>query len=90
MVDTSPKLDEIAARIGVHLHRIELARSDRDSGSPTYWGSQAWRAGSYLGVKYVSFQGNLFLTKTQALVYLAWLDAGNEGKHFQAMRDAAQ
>ena len=86
-------LTEIAKRISVHLHRFEEdpainnfgdALREQDKLKP-YWLSRAFQAGRYVGVIYVDYQGASNLTKAQAEKYLAWLDAGNVGKHWKAI-----
>jgi hypothetical protein len=84
------KMQEIAERIDKHLSRFEndpeinkpLDNTDR----PLYRGSGAfYGAGRYIGVRYISYQGSSNLTKSDALEYLKWLDAGNIGKHYKAL-----
>ena len=84
-----PKLAEIATRIHAHLKRFEAdpkinryKDADRHQRGlhPFYW-SGAYVGGSRVGVRYISYQGATCLTKQEALGYLAWLDAGNVGKH---------
>jgi hypothetical protein len=82
------KLDEIASRISAHLKRFEgdpktnIDRSGR--GLFDYYGAHATRAGSYVSVTYISYQGSRTLRKDEALAYLAWLDAGGVGTHYTA------
>ena len=83
------KLTEIAARINAHLKRIEadpkLNPWDNGPGSThPYYNAGAWEAGRYVGVKYVSYQGSHNFSKADAERYLAWLDAGNNGRHYEA------
>lgn len=75
-----PKLAEVARRISEHLHRFEREQTPK---SGRFFFANAWEAGSHVGVTYVSYQGKSFLTKADALAYLAWLDAGNRGKHWR-------
>lgn len=92
------KLDEIATRITTHLSRIEAdvilnppRRFDRDlgrwvegdGGTRRLWLARAQRAGSRVRVSYVSYQSAANLTRAEALAYLAWLDAGNVGTHYE-------
>lgn len=87
MSETEPvKLMEIAERIAAHLHRMERAQENHGRADSRYWHSNAWRAGSKVRVRYISYQGDGSpLTKSDALEYLRWLDAGNEGKHYTAL-----
>ena len=39
---------------------------------------------------YVSYQGEASLKKAEAEAYLAWLDAGNVGRHYEQQRSAKE
>ena len=82
------KLADIAYRINAHLKRFEADPkiNRRDDGGVRYWVPYSWHAGSYVGVRYVNYQGDYFLTKAEALRYLAWLNAGNVGTHYKMER----
>lgn len=85
------KLEELAKRIRAHLLRFEADKTinvARDSGLRPYYHPYASRAGSYVRVTYVTFQGGTTLTKDEAQAYLDWLDAGNVGTHWRAQRTA--
>lgn len=56
-------------------------------GSSPYFQPNAYQAGRYVGVCYISFQGASNLSKADAEKYLAWLDAGNVGRHYEALRE---
>jgi hypothetical protein len=43
-------------------------------------------SGSRIWVLPVGYQGPTSRTKSEALRYLEWLDAGNNGRHFEALR----
>ncbi len=99
------KLAEIAARIHVHLKRIEAdpklnpyrahdssgwrlateAERQRGEGIRWFFGARASATGRYVSVKYISYQSSTSLSKEEAERYLAWLDAGNIGKHYEAL-----
>jgi hypothetical protein len=92
--ERTPKLKEIAERINAHLKRIEADpelnqyknATHRQMKLKPYWNSCAWYGhGTRMGIRYISYQGNQTLTKADALEYLAWLDAGNNGKHYEAL-----
>jgi hypothetical protein len=53
-----------------------------------YYG--AWARGDRhrVWVIYITYQGGSYMTIEDAAKYLAWLDAGNEGRHFDALREA--
>ena len=81
---------EITARIKEHLRRFEADSkiNKRDSnGMLPFWHSGCWVGGRWLFVLYVSYQGASHLTTAQAEEYLAWLDAGNVGTHYQMKRE---
>lgn len=95
------KLSEIAKRIHAHLKRFEAdpaVASRPDPRHPDneraaiaqYYNGGAWASGRYVGIKYISYQPEYFLTKQEALAYLAWLDAGNVGRHYEAQRAVTQ
>ena len=80
-------LAEIAKRITEHLKVFEsdpTINAVNRSGSRPYYNAFARPAGSRVAVVYVSYQSRTCLTKTEALRYLEWLDAGNVGKHWTA------
>ena len=85
-------LKDIAARIDAHLKRFEadpainVKRERRLGGLRPYWNPGAGVCGRYVGVTYIRFQGTRCLPKTDALRYLAWLDAGGVGRHYEALR----
>jgi hypothetical protein len=85
--DNRLPLVEIAARISEHLRRIELAQPDHGSVTCPYWNAAAWKSGGWVGVMYVSYQHTSSLRRAEALRYLAWLDAGNEGHHQKALAE---
>jgi hypothetical protein len=83
------KLDEIASRINAHLKRFEAdpkINVARGGNLRPYYYAGAHRRGRFVGVRYVSFQGVRSISKADAERYLAWLDAGNEGRHHEALR----
>jgi hypothetical protein len=82
-------LDDIALRIKIHLQRFEVDtegvnKVDSHRLRP-YYLSGAYRAGAYVSITYVSFQGRHNLRRADAERYLAWLDAGNVGRHWAAL-----
>ncbi len=88
MRDAKLKLGEIAKRILAHLQRFEAdAKINKpvDHGGmrlKPYYCVNAYHAGSRIAIQYVSYQGSTCLSRDEALRYLAWLDAGNVGKHW--------
>lgn len=81
------KLKEIAELIAAHLKRFELdpAINTKSGMNSKYYHTNSWVAGSKIGIRYISYQSNYFLTKNEALLYLAWLDEGNVGSHWRAI-----
>lgn len=83
----TPKLGEIAERIAAHLRRFEadpVINPTREGRRiRAYYSPSALVRGSRVGIAYVSFQPETCLTKSAALGYLAWLDAGNVGRHWE-------
>lgn len=88
-----PSLTEVANRIAKHLTRFaaqkaiaekEWTDSHGDTRKLTmFWRPGAYRAGSRVKVRYVSYQYESSLTRDEAINYLAWLDAGNVGRHYE-------
>lgn len=83
---SAPKLRDIASRIDAHLKRMQ-ADSKINGVLPgreirPFWNAGAFVAGRFVGVRYVSFQGETNLTKADALAYLAALDSGQNVKHY--------
>jgi hypothetical protein len=83
-------LQEIADRIDAHLRRFEsdpkINVVDPTYKTKRYYCVGARRAGSYVSVCYVSYQGSRNITKADAEKYLAWLDACNVGPHYESLR----
>lgn len=88
------KLAEIADRITAHLRRFEtdttINAPDTKYRLRTYYNASAWRMGARIAVAYISFQVADRLSRDAALAYLAWLDKGNVGTHYEFERQTAQ
>jgi hypothetical protein len=83
-------LRETAEALRAHLERMERSPSINTVMHGTmkrFYNASAWVAGRYVGVRYISYQGNSNLTRADAEWYLAWLDGGGEGRHYEALRD---
>ncbi len=83
-------LTETAKRISAHLKRFEsdpVINVVRNHGGKRYYNANAVRLGQFVGVSYISYQGRTNLARPRAEAYLAWLDDGNEGRHFEAERE---
>jgi hypothetical protein len=93
MSEKHATLKDIAACISAHLKRIEAdpklnkfkhSTPEQASGHFTpFWLARCWGSGRGVGILYVGYQSPTTLTRRQAERYLAWLDAGNVGKHWQ-------
>jgi hypothetical protein len=85
------KLAAIAARIYAHLQRFErdpkINVTHPEYRTRPYYMANAGVSGAYVFVRYVSYQGTSNLRRDEALRYLAWLDAGNVGRHYEAFRE---
>ena len=83
-------LTETAKRISTHLKRFEadpaINAVRANSQSRPYYGAGAIRLGRFVNVQYITYQGRTNLSRQRAEEYLAWLDDGNEGRHFEAER----
>lgn len=89
-------MKELAARISAHLKRFEAdpeinrhaaARREQDRTVP-YYTARAFVAGAWIGIVYVSYQGATNVPRADAERYLAKLDAGFVGRHFEALRES--
>lgn len=81
------RLSEIAARILAHLRRFESDPKTNKihpvSKVTPYYDVNVHQGGGRVRVRYVSYQGTSSLTRTKAEQYLAWMDAGNIGRHYE-------
>jgi len=92
---------DLGQKIDAHLKRFEASpkinpgkRFDKETkewvidaqGVRDYWGARAHGDRHRVWVIYVSYQGGDHLSIEDAQKYLAWLDAGNVGSHFVALR----
>lgn len=89
-------MKELAARIKAHLSSFEadpVINADskgNGKGLRPYWNSSAhYGGGPKLSVMYVSYHGNSMLSKGDATRYLAKLDAGFVGRHYEALKEPA-
>jgi hypothetical protein len=86
-------LTEIASRIDAHLKRIEADPNlnpwhHGEGSTKSYYNAYAVSAGPYVMVTYVTYQGRRGLKRAEAEAYLAWLDEGHVGKHFERQQRA--
>ncbi len=99
MTERRISLTETAKRIARHLVRFAAtpsvaSKSWIDSKGEKreltlFWHPVCYRAGSRAMVKYVTYQYESSMTKAEAEQYLAWLDDGNVGRHYDAKKAAA-
>lgn len=64
-------------------------RTFPESKASRFYLAGAYRAGARICVRYVSYQNTSKLTADTARAYLAWLDAGNYGTHYEMERTTA-
>lgn len=82
---------EIADAIHLHLRRFErdpkINPIDPKYKTRPYYMAGAGATGNgRVWVRYVAYQLTSYLTRADAARYLAWLDAGNVGRHCDALR----
>lgn len=86
---------EIAEKIDAHLKRFEKDPKINAPYSPVgnpktrllyYWHAGARGCGRWISICYVAYQSRSSISKMDGERYLAWLDAGNVGRHFEALR----
>jgi hypothetical protein len=89
-----PTLNEIADRITAHLRRFERDPAintergvERAGFEPSalkpYYMPGAWRSGARVRVKYLGYRDGTPLSREEAEAYLAGLDKGFVGRHFE-------
>ena len=84
-------LSEVAEAISKHLSRFETDSSINTrlgrggEALRRFYGSGSYASGRFVYVSYISYQGASFLTRVEAEKYLSWLDAGNVGRHYEAL-----
>lgn len=90
-----PRSREVAEKINEYLHRFEhnpeinFRRRYDPSGTGAYFCAQATHTGNgRVLVRYVDYQGSTTMSLAEAEAYLAWLDAGNVGTHYEQQRAA--
>lgn len=93
-------LATIAARIDAHLKRMErdevrnldlipATAKHREQHLSHFYMANCWYAGgAKIRIAYITYQGSRCITRDEALAYLAWLDAGNYGKHHAQQRQS--
>lgn len=84
-------LTEIAQEINTYLHQFEADPNiniihDGPHGWSDYYNARAHRSGRYVQIIYISYQTPNNLDRNQAEKYLAWLKAGNKGKHYKSFQ----
>lgn len=74
-------------------HRYDKERKERvldPMGVRSFYGAGAKGDRFRVWVIYVSYQGGSYMSIEDAQKYLAWLDVGNVGHHFSALREMAK
>lgn len=84
----------------INLYRLEKGGDEVPADDPRTHGGRVgtgrfYKAGAFarkgatrVYVVYVGYQGTVALTRTEALAYLAYLDAGHDGRHWEQQREA--
>ncbi len=84
----------LAERIDVHLKRFEADKKinapDPKYKTRSYYYAHARGMGHRVFIVYISYQGHSMITIDEATAYLAWLDAGNVGRHYEQQKEAAK
>ena len=82
------KLTEIAARIDAHLKRFEDQEHRLRIGDREWYHSSCEVYGTRLKLHYMTTREltGFSVKKSDAITYLAWLDAGNVGKHWEVLK----
>jgi hypothetical protein len=79
---------QIAEKINKYLQKFEedplINKTDKYRTHPFYY-AQAYGT-TRVNICYVSYQGISKLTKEEALIYLRWLEKGNIGRHYEALK----
>jgi hypothetical protein len=81
------KLAEIADRIFNRLKALEARGIMDHGGLKRFYLVNAFPAGAYVGVIYVSYQGPHYLRRDRALRLLAWLEAGHDTGEWAIPKD---
>jgi hypothetical protein len=78
------KLDEIALRIAVCLKRLEVDKewNVRPDGRKKFYMSGACRAGAKVAISYINYQPSSYLSREDAMRYMAALEGGFRGQHW--------
>jgi hypothetical protein len=92
-VSSDLTVNEIGKKIHAHLKRFERdpvinVRKSVEYGTVPYYNVYArgsGKTGKYVYITYISYQGHVRLSRDDAEKYLAWLEAGNVGRHFEAL-----
>ena len=84
-------MKELASRINAHLKRFEADKKINAINpiyktSSYYYAWATYTSGSRIQITYLAYQGPSHITREEANIYLKWLDAGNVGRHWEALR----
>lgn len=86
---------ELAEWINLHLKAMEAdpeintrqPTGNKVEGLSRFWHSQCYYPGGpKIVIIYISFQGSSTLSRSEAEKYLEYLEAGNTGRHWEALR----
>lgn len=78
---------ETAERIYAHLKEMEADVNFNPHPARGYYKPSAHVSGGRVAITYITYQDATHLTTQEAEVYLDWLDAGNRGRHYNAIKE---
>lgn len=78
--------EQLAYAINGYLEEFEAIPKMNDKHDRFYNAGAISRGNGRVQITYVSYQGESLLTIEEAEQYLAWLDKGNIGRHFEALK----
>lgn len=94
---------DLAKKINAHLQRFErdpkINPGKRYDDAKKKWVADPMGVHDYycagasgnrhrVWVRYITYQGGSYLSIEDAQKYLAWLDAGHVGRHYEALKEA--
>lgn len=79
------RAEHLATAIDGYLKEFEQLEQDQDV-KKSFYNASAIGEGPFVEITYISYQGASKLVIEEAEKYLAWLDAGNIGRHYEALK----
>lgn len=85
------RVEEVGQQINAHLKRFEadpeINAVDPKRKTRPFYQAGAWVHCGKVSVVYIGYWGSSRLTLEDAERYLEWLDTGNVGRHYEALRE---